>query len=107
MNASGVDASVNQTQAANNAANQNDENTNEINWVDKVYDEDEIMNSAIFTQQAELLEDPRLKDNEMHRKLCVHLNAFYLSQEKIRLCGLTPAQEETIRKTGFSNEHRI
>lgn len=76
-------------------------------WTDKVFDEDEIMASPIFIQQAALLEDPRLKGNEMHRKLCVRLAAFYINQEKIRLCGLTDAQKETIRKSGFSNEHRV
>lgn len=50
-----------------------------IFWTEKVFDEDEIMASPIYIQQAQLLDDPRLKGNDMHRKLCVRLSAFYIN----------------------------
>ena len=105
MNASGADGTLNQSKEGANAGGQEDNQQNDF-WTDKVFDEEEIMNSAIFLQQAQLLDDPKLKDNEMHRKLCVRLAAFYVNQEKIRLCGLTESQKEAIRKSGFSNSYR-
>ena len=56
----------------------------------------------------DMLEDPKLKENRMYEKLVTRLSAFYLNQEKIRINGkMTEAQEETIRKSGFSHAYRI
>ena len=60
--------------------------------IDEIFDEEKIMGSVIFQQQAKLLEDPRLEGDEMHRKLVTRLTAFYLNQQKIRINGLTEQQ---------------
>ena len=38
----------------------------DIYTVEEVFDEDKILNSEIYKQQARLLEDPKLEDDEMH-----------------------------------------
>ena len=75
--------------------------------IDEIFDEEKIMSSTIFQQQAKLLEDPRLEGDEMHRKLVTRLTAFYLNQQKIRINGLTEQQKATIKKTGYSLEYRV
>lgn len=43
----------------------------------------------------------------MYEKLCKRLSEFYLNQEKIRLCGLSAAQQQEIRKSGYSYKQRV
>jgi hypothetical protein len=58
---------------------ENIEDNQNVFIVDEVFDEEKIMTSLLFQQQAKLLEDPRLEGNEMHRKLVARLTAFYLN----------------------------
>ena len=56
----------------------------------------------------EMLEDARLKDNEMFNKLVTRLSAFFLNREKIRQNGgPNERQLDIIKKSGFSHEYRI
>lgn len=53
-----------------------------------------------------MLEDPKLKENEMYKKLVLRLSAFFLNTEKMRINGPTERQLETIKKSGFTREYR-
>ena len=55
------------------------EDSKSIFMIDEVFNEEKIINSPIFVQQAKLLEDPRLEGNQMHWKLVARLTAFYLT----------------------------
>ena len=55
--------------------------------VDTGFDEERIFESREFKLSMELIEDPKLKDNEMYEKLVRRLAAFYLNSEKIRANG--------------------
>lgn len=75
--------------------------------VDSGFDEERVFESKEYVLSMEMLEDPRLKDNEMYKKLVVRLSAFYLNNEKIRINkGPNEQQAETIKKSGFSMEYR-
>ena len=55
-----------------------------------------------------MIEDNRLKGNEMYEKLSFRLSAFFLNTEKIRINGgPNEMQKEVIRKSGFSEMYRI
>ena len=43
----------------------------------------------------------------MFKKLVLRLSAFYVNSEKYRLVGLTEAQVENLRKSGFSFGYRV
>ena len=56
----------------------------------------------------EMLEDHKLKDNEMYVKMTHHLSAFYLQTEEIRINGkLSAWQEEEVKKSGFSYAYKV
>lgn len=68
---------TNQNQGADNSQENFDDQN--IFLVDEVFDEEKIMGSQIFQQQAKLLDDPKLENNEMHKKLVNRLTGFYLN----------------------------
>lgn len=110
LNASSInDMTANQSMAnATDALDASVEKMNkDIYTVEEVFDEDKILNSEIYKQQARLLEDPKLEDDEMHQKLVRRLTAFYLNQEKIKINGLTEHQQLMIRKSGYGMEYRV
>ena len=102
---------ITENQSTNNPAGGLDMSMNQIGkdifTVEEVFDEEKILNSEIYQQQAKLLEDPKLEGNEMHRKLVHRLTAFYLNQEKIKVNGLTESQKNNLKKSGFSMDYRI
>lgn len=55
--------------------------------IDSGFDEERIFESREYQMSMEMLEDPKLKGNEMYEKLVVRLSAFYLNSEKIRING--------------------
>ena len=55
--------------------------------VDTGFDEERIFESREFQLSMELLEDPKLKNDEMYEKLIRRLAAFYLNTQKIRING--------------------
>ena len=78
-----------------------------LQMVDSGFDEDRVFESREYQMSMEMLEDPRLKGNEMYERLVARLSAFYLNSEKIRINGgPNEMQAEVIRKSGFSQEYR-
>lgn len=76
--------------------------------VDSGFDEERVFESREYQFAMEMLEDTRLKGNQMYEKLVTRLSAFYLNTEKIRINGgLTDMQKEVVRKSGFSQEYRV
>lgn len=65
-----------------------------------------IRNSELFKIDQSMVRDPRLADNLLYKKLIARLEAFYIQQEKFRKVGLTEAQEESIKKSGFDLNFR-
>ena len=85
-----------------------DEQDAVLQMVDTGFDEERVFESREYQFAMDMLEDPKLKDNEMYRKLTRRLSAFYLQTEKIRINGgLSAQQQETITKSGFSHAFRI
>ena len=79
-----------------------------LQMVEAGFDEERIFDSPEYHMAMDMLKDPKLKENRVYEKLVTRLSAFYLNQEKIRINGkMTEAQEETIRKSGFSHAYRI
>jgi len=58
-----------------------------LQMIDSGFDEERVFESAEYQMSMEMLEDPRLKGNQMYEKLVVRLSAFYLNSEKIRTNG--------------------
>ena len=55
-----------------------------------------------------MLEDPKLKGNQMYEKLVTRLSAFFLNTEKIRARGgLNEQQQDVVTKSGYSHEYRV
>ena len=75
--------------------------------VDTGFDEERVFESREYQFSMDMLADSKLRGNQMYEKLTQRLSAFYLNTEKIRINGLTEAQEETIRKSGFSQQYRV
>ena len=76
--------------------------------VDSGFDPERIFESREYQFSMDMLEDAKLKDNEMYTKLTRRLSAFYLQTEKIRINGgLTEAQQEAVKRSGFSHAFRI
>ena len=79
-----------------------------LQMVDSGFDEERVFESREYQFAMEMLEDTRLKGNQMYEKLVTRLSAFYLNTEKIRINGgLTDMQKEVVRKSGFSQEYRV
>lgn len=79
-----------------------------LQMVDSGFDPERIFESREYQFSMDMLEDAKLKDNEMYRRLTRRLSAFYLATEKARASGgLTPAQEEAIRRSGYSHAYRV
>ena len=75
--------------------------------IDSGFDEERVFESREYQMSMEMLEDPRLKGNQMYEKLVVRLSAFYLNSEKIRMNGgPNEAQMKVIKKSGFTQEYR-
>ena len=64
-----------------------DEQEAVLQMVDSGFDEERIFESREYQFAMDMLEDPKLKDNEMYKKLIRRLSAFYLQTEKIRING--------------------
>jgi len=76
--------------------------------VDTGFDEERVFESREYQFAMEMLEDQKLKDNPMYKKLTRRLSAFYLNTEKIRINGgLTEEQEEKIKRSGYSQSYRV
>ena len=79
-----------------------------LQMVDTGFDEERIFESREYQLAMEMIEDPRLKGNEMYERLCIRLSAFFLNMEKLRINGgPTEQQKEVIRKSGFSMATRV
>ena len=65
-------------------ANEIEEKENLLQMVDAGFSEERVFSSKEYQFSMEMLEDPRLKDNEMFTKLVTRLSAFFLNREKIR-----------------------
>ena len=77
-----------------------------LQMIDSGFDEERVFESPEYRMSMEMLEDPRLKGNQMYEKLVVRLSAFYLNTEKILKNGLNEAQLNVIKKSGFTQEYR-
>ncbi len=78
-----------------------------LQMVDSGFDEERVFESKEYELSMEMLEDVRLKGNQMYEKLVLRLSAFFLNTEKIRINkGPTERQMETIKKSGYSQEYR-
>lgn len=64
-----------------------DEKDAVLQMVDTGFDEERIFESREYQFAMNMLEDAKLKDNEMYLKLTRRLSAFYLNTEKIRING--------------------
>ena len=74
-----------------------------LQMVDSGFCEERVFESKEYRMSMEMLEDPKLKGNEMYEKLVVRLSTFYLNSEKIRINGgPNEQQQEVIRKSGYS-----
>lgn len=58
-----------------------------LQMIDSGFDEERVFESREYQMSMEMLEDVRLKGNQMYEKLVVRLSAFYLNSEKIRING--------------------
>ena len=74
--------------------------------VDTGFDEERIFESREYQFSMNMLEDSKLKGDQMYEKLIKRLSAFYLNVEKIRINGHTEEQKEKIRKSGFTQKYR-
>ena len=77
-----------------------------LQMVDTGFDEERVFESREYQFSMDMLADSKLRGNQMYEKLTQRLSAFYLNTEKIRINGLTDAQQEMIRKSGFSQQYR-
>lgn len=64
-----------------------DEQDAVLQMVDSGFDPERIFESREYQFSMDMLEDAKLKDNEMYKKLTRRLSAFYLATEKIRIGG--------------------
>ncbi len=79
-----------------------------LQMVDSGFDEERTFESKEYIMSMEMLEDTRLKGNQMYEKLVLRLSAFFLNTAKIMANGgLTDKQKEVIKKSGFSQEYRM
>ena len=93
---------------ARDMANEIEEKENLLQMVDAGFSEERVFSSKEYQFSMEMLEDARLKDNEMFNKLVTRLSAFFLNREKIRQNGgPNERQLDIIKKSGFSHEYRI
>lgn len=79
-----------------------------LQLVDAGFCEERIFNQDQYRMSMEMLEDPKLKDDEMYTKLVSRLSAWYLNVEKIKENG-GPTEEQiaVMKKQGFNMEYRI
>ena len=77
-----------------------------LQMVDSGFDAERTFESREYQHSMPMLEDPKLKENEMYKKLVLRLSAFFLNTEKMRINGPTERQLETIKKSGFTREYR-
>ena len=82
------------------------ENEQVLQMVDSGFDEERIFESREYQFSMDMIADNKLRGNQMYEKLTQRLSAFYLNTEKIRYNGLTDAQQDIIRKSGFSQQYR-
>ena len=78
-----------------------------LQMVDSGFDEERVRESKEYRTAMEMLEDPKLKGNQMYEKLVLRLSAFYMNNEKIRIQGHTEMQLETMKKQGFNWPYRV
>ena len=83
-------------------ANQEDK----LQMEDIGFDVHDLLQEDWYKHSERMIEDPRLKENEMYRKLVFRLQAFAINNEKIRKNGMTEQQQEVIRKSGYSQAYR-
>lgn len=75
------------TDNRNDISGKIDEQDAVLQMVDICFDPERIFESREYQFAMDMLEDPKLKDNEMYKKLTRRLSAFYLQTEKIRVNG--------------------
>ena len=75
------------TDNRNDMSGKIDEQEGVLQMVDQGFDPETIFQTREYQFAMDMLEDPKLKDNDMYRKLTRRLSAFYLQTEKIRANG--------------------
>ena len=102
------DESISQMDGGEDLTKQIEKADQILQMVDSGFDEERVFESREYQFAMEMLEDTKLKGNQMYEKLVTRLSAFYLNTEKIRINGgLTDMQQEVVRKSGFSQEYRV
>jgi len=101
------DESVSAADGTHDISGKIDQVENCLAMVDAGFDEERVFETREYKMSMEMLEDGRLKGNEMYEKLVLKLSAFQLNCEKIRVNkGPNERQREIIKKSGFSQEYR-
>ena len=71
------------------------------------FSEDAVFGSGAYARNMEILEDPKLKDNQMYKNIVQRLSGYYMNTQKIRANGgLTKQQQDVVTKSGFSHAYR-
>lgn len=81
------DESISQMDAGDDLTKQIEKADQILQMVDSGFDEERVFESREYQFAMEMLEDTRLKGNQMYEKLVTRLSAFYLNTEKIRING--------------------
>ena len=70
------------TDANRDFANEIDEKEQILQMVEAGFDEERVFDSREYQYSMSMLEDPKLKGNQMFEKLVTRLSAFYMNTEK-------------------------